>query len=89
VTSVDRERLEHNLMLVEHRVAQARALIEHQRRIVAELERDGHDAELARNILATFEQLLELLIQDRQRRIDMLDRATCSYVGSASMIGIG
>jgi hypothetical protein len=86
---MDRERLEHNLMLVERHVAQARAHIEHQRKIVAELERDGHDAELARNILATFEQLLELLIQDRERRIDMLDRATYSYVGSASMIGIG
>lgn len=69
---MDRELLEHNLLLIEHHVGQARAHIEHQRKIVAELERDGHDAELARTIFASFERLPELLIQDRERRTNML-----------------
>jgi hypothetical protein len=36
------------------------------------LERGGHDVELTRKIYAGFERLLELLIQDHERRINML-----------------
>jgi hypothetical protein len=71
---VDRALLEQNLALAEKHLVQARAHVEQQRRIVDALERDGHNSELARKILATFKQLLELQIEDRERLITLLSK---------------
>ena len=64
---MDRARLEQHLALVERHVGQGEAIIARQRQIVDELERDGHDIEQARALLAPFLESQELHIADRDR----------------------
>jgi arginine repressor len=54
---IDQTLARRNLTQAEHAVALGRSHIERQTQIVAELERDGHDATQARLLLATFRDL--------------------------------
>jgi len=56
--------------------------VEDQRRILAELERDGHDTATARTLLSTLEALQQLQVEDRERLVRELAKlkdasATC------------
>ncbi len=65
----DRVQLREHLALAERHVAEGERVVARQREIVAELERDGHDAAAAqaRQLLAQFEELLALHVADRDR----------------------
>lgn len=64
---MDRALLEQHLAQVERHVAQGEAIIARQRRIVSELERDGHDAGEARDLLAQFQEMQAQHITHRDR----------------------
>jgi hypothetical protein len=53
---MDRKLEQRHLQEAERHVAEGREHIEKQRRIIAELERDGHDTSTARELLETLEQ---------------------------------
>ena len=55
--AIDRQRLFKHLSLVKKHIARGEKSLARQRRVVAELQRDGHDATMARNLLSTFERL--------------------------------
>jgi hemerythrin len=55
------------LQQAERHVLQADQHVRRQREIVRELERDGHDARMARKLLAEFEKLQAVHIADRDR----------------------
>lgn len=61
-----------HLAETETHIAKGAEHIRRQREIVAELERDGHDAELARKLLVEFENLQHLHIADRDRLVKEL-----------------
>jgi hypothetical protein len=60
------------LARAEGRVAEAERLLAHQRVIVAQLERDAHDADHALALLKTFEQTYASLVAERDRLRDQL-----------------
>jgi len=60
-------------MLAERHVADALRHVERQRRIVAELDRDGHDVTTARTVLATFIDSLNLQQRGRERMLREID----------------
>ena len=64
---MDRALTEDHLAQAERHVADGHRHVAHQRELVANLERDGHDAVQARSLLAQFESLLALHIADRDR----------------------
>lgn len=64
---MDRLALMERLALVEEHVAVGQRSIETQRRIVAELERNGNDSSQATSLLKDFEQLQERHLADRDR----------------------
>ncbi len=70
---MDRSMLLHHLDLAKRHVAIGEKNVARQRAVVAELERDGHDASEARRLLAEFEQLQSMHIQDRDRLLKELD----------------
>lgn len=53
-------------------VQQGERHITRQREIVAELERDGHDTQSAKELLGQFEALQAMHIADRERIIEEL-----------------
>jgi regulator of protease activity HflC (stomatin/prohibitin superfamily) len=53
-TRTDQHMAEQHLACAERNVARGRSSIERQSRLVAELERDGHDATKAKSLLAAF-----------------------------------
>jgi hypothetical protein len=53
------------LAQAEKHILEAERLLVRQRKIVAELERDGHDSHSAREFLTQFEAMLALVIQSR------------------------
>jgi hypothetical protein len=55
------------LARAERRVAEAERLLAYQRVIVAQLERDAHDADQALALLKTFEQTYASLVVERDR----------------------
>jgi hypothetical protein len=59
--AMDRATLEERLRLAEQHVALGREKIARQSRLLAELERDGHDTAPARTLLQTFEGVQETL----------------------------
>jgi hypothetical protein len=67
---MDPKLLRDHLALAERHAAEGEDHIERQRRILAELERDGHDTALARKLLATLEatQAQHVANRDRLRR---------------------
>jgi len=59
--------LEEHFRLAEQHVALGREQLARQSRIIAELERDGHDSATARTLLATFEGVQETLEAESTR----------------------
>ena len=67
-----RDVLERDLALAEKHVARTSAHVQQQREIVARLELNSRDSTLSRRILATYEQMLQSHIRDRERLIMLL-----------------
>lgn len=63
----DRAIIEQHLAMAEGHVAKAGELVERQRSLVADLERDGHDTTEARRLLAEFQEIEAMHISDRDR----------------------
>jgi hypothetical protein len=63
-----------DLQQVEDHIAEGEAHIRRQRQIVAELERDGHDTALAKDLLEIFEATLINHIALRDRLVEELRR---------------
>jgi len=74
--AVDRATIEQHLAQAERHVAEGESYVERQRQIVAELERDGHDAATAKALLATFEEMQATQIAERDRLRQALRNAT-------------
>jgi hypothetical protein len=75
---MDREMIERHLALAKSHVQEGQRHIEDQQRILAELERDGHDTTEARRLLSVLEQTQRLHVEDRARlssELAQLDRA--------------
>jgi hypothetical protein len=64
---MDREQLLQHLAQAEDHVAAGTQHVARQREIIAEVERDGHDAPQAKALLEQFEQLQEMHVVDRDR----------------------
>ena len=64
---MDRQILKEHLALAERHVREGAEHVARQRQIIAELERDGHDATEARRMLATFETTQAMHVADLER----------------------
>ena len=64
---MDRALILQNLAKAEEHVVLGQEHVWNQRKLVDRLEHDGHDATSARALLAQFEKLLVLHIEDRDR----------------------
>jgi len=64
---VDRAILAEHLALAERHVAQGEEHLARQRKLIADLERHGHDTKQAHDLLAQFESMQALHIGDRDR----------------------
>lgn len=62
-----RSMIRQHLTLAREHVAQGEKHVARQREIVAELDRDGHDAALARQLLEQFERVQANHVADRDR----------------------
>jgi hypothetical protein len=71
---MDRKRLSDALRQAQSHVAAGEAHLRHQQAIIAELENDGHDATLAREILATIEKTQALHVEARDQLIKELSQ---------------
>jgi len=60
--------LEH-LAMAERHIATGTAIIEKQKILILELERDGHDTSTSRDLLHQFEEIQQLHIADRARLV--------------------
>jgi hypothetical protein len=69
---MDRAVIQEHLQRARAHVAEGERHIGRQREIVEELERDGHDTELARELLATLQEVQEAHIALRDRLAKML-----------------
>jgi hypothetical protein len=67
IMAVDRKFWEHHLAEAERQIADGERLIARQRKLVVELERDGHDTARGRNLLTQFEELLAAHVSERDR----------------------
>ena len=65
--AMDRAMIEKHLAQAERHVADGERHITRQRQIIAELERDGHDAGSAKELLTIFEETQAIHIADRDR----------------------
>jgi hypothetical protein len=59
--------LEDQLAAAERHLVEAERHVAFQRELVAQLEREGHDAAQATRLLAQFEEVLAMRIADRDR----------------------
>ena len=73
---MDRQMLERHLALAKAHVSEGQRHIRHQIRLVRELERDGHDTAVARQLLTTLRATQALHIADRDRLVKELAQAT-------------
>ena len=64
---IDRALWQEHLAQAERHVTLGETHVAKQRGIVAELERDGHDARIARDLLAELEQMQALHVANRDR----------------------
>ena len=64
---MDREMLLDHLALAERHILQGEAHLTAQRALIARLDRNGHDARPARDLLDLFEDLQRVHIADRDR----------------------
>jgi hypothetical protein len=62
---MDRRTLERHLAEAEKHIAIGQTNIARQQEIIAGLERDSHDPTLARKLLASFEELQRVQLQER------------------------
>ena len=69
---MDRALIKQHLERAEAHVAEGERHIRRQEEIIGELERDHHDTELARELLATLQQVQEAHIAGRERLANML-----------------
>ncbi len=69
---IDRDLLQDQLAQVERRIAQSERTIARQRDEIARAELIGFEMRTARELLAQFEQLLQLQITDRDRLVTKL-----------------
>jgi len=53
------------LAQTEEHILEAERTLSRQREVIAELERDGHDSQSARELLTQFEAMLALVTQNR------------------------
>jgi len=60
------------LQRARNHVTRSEQHVRRQREIIADMERDGDDTELARELLAKFERMLMLHLADRDRLIEEL-----------------
>ena len=60
------------LQRARNHVTQSEQHVRRQRELIADMERDGHDTELARELLAKFEKMLMLHLANRDRLIEEL-----------------
>jgi hypothetical protein len=65
--SIDREKILRQLAHVHNQVAEGDRSVARHRQAVAELERNGHDASLARKMLAYAEHVQKMNLAERQR----------------------
>jgi len=59
--------IEKHLALAERHVADGEKHVARQKQLVAELERDGHDAKQARDLLKQFEDFQAIHVAERNR----------------------
>ena len=71
---MDRQTLERHLALAEGHVLEGERHLASQRRILADLERDGHKTTKARQLLAMLEETQKMHVEDRDRLTRELDR---------------
>ena len=64
---MDRAVIQEHLELANRHVADGEKHVARQKQILAELEREGHDPEQARELLAVFEETLAIYVADRER----------------------
>jgi hypothetical protein len=70
---MDRNTILDHLARARRHVADAERHIAHQREIIALKERDGHDPSQSMKLLAQFEEIYRLHLQDRDRLEKELD----------------
>ena len=66
---MDRQMLERHLALAKAHVSEGQRHIRDQIRVIRELERDGHDTAVARQLLTTLRATQALHIADRDRSV--------------------
>jgi hypothetical protein len=64
---IDRKLWHEHLAQADRHVAEGKQQVARQREIVAKLERDGHNAAAARDLLRLFEEMQAMYIADRDR----------------------
>ena len=62
-----RAMIEQHLTEIEQLIAHGEEIITRQRAIIANLQRDGHDTTMARELLATLEETQRLYVATRER----------------------
>ena len=71
---MQRHVLQEHLAQAERHVADGAAIIDRQKSLILELERDGHDTSRSRALLCQFEEIQQLHVADRDRlKTELLD----------------
>ena len=78
---MDRVTLERHLALADAHVAEGHRLVENQRELIKRLDQDGHDTFTARTLLATFEEVQQMHIADRDRLSKELEVHVDNWIG--------
>jgi hypothetical protein len=76
---MDQKTIQKHLSEAERQVSVGRSVIVRQREIVYRLERDGHFAGEAKQLLATSEKLQKMYMADRDRLLRKLASAKASH----------
>jgi hypothetical protein len=64
---MDRQMILDHLEQARRHVAEGKEHLARQRKIIAELERDGHDTKMARELLTQFEETFAIHVEDQER----------------------
>jgi hypothetical protein len=72
---MDRKTLAEDLERAEQYVSLGESRLRSQQRVIAELERDGHDSKMAHTLYRTFEELQATHIASRDRLAGALSQA--------------
>ena len=76
LTNMDPAAIQHHLTQAERHAAEGRQLVARQEALIAELDRDGHDATGARKVLEILQDTQMLHEADVQRLIEELQAAS-------------